>query len=312
MMAPQSRLKGVFKMALMRKGCPKIAPKRPGWMRGVILLSLLVLFIGWASLVWAAPVGTFIKVEGKVEVLRQGKPPAVPAKVQGGVELGDQVRTKSQSRAQIRFVDDTVVTLSPGSSILIEDYLYDGSKGTRQATLNLFRGLAYTVVNQILQTEKPDFVFKTHTAVLGVRGTRFFTLVGARYTGGYNEQGEVEMASRARPESQVLLKRLEFAVAPLGQALTKGRLTFEDLNLLKKWLITGVPQRVLTGDVPFLSILEPSERDPLSYDALNMRQRKEGMFVPPTVVPPTHQMPTPTPTPTPGPSPTTPTGPHPG
>ncbi len=299
-------------MPLLRKGCPKIAPKRPGWPGRSIFLGLIVLFIGWASLVWAAPVGTFIQAEGTVEVLRQAKPPAIPVKVQDRVDQGDQVRTKSQSRAQIRFVDDTVVTLSPGSSILIEDYLYDGSKGTRQATLNLFRGLAYTVVDKILQTEKPDFVFKTHTAVLGVRGTRFFTLVGARYTGGYNEQGEVEMSSRARPASQVLLKRMEFGVAPLGQALTKGRLTFEDLNLLKQWLKTGVPQRVLTGDVPFLSLLEPSDQDPLSYDALNMRQKKEGMFVPPTVVPPTHRMPTPTPTPTPTPSPTTPSGSYPG
>jgi hypothetical protein len=288
-----------------RKVCPKIARPLPGWPgRSIFLASLLLFWAGFASLVLAAPVGTFIQVEGVVEVLRQGKPPAVPAKIREGVDQGDQVRTKSQSRAQLRFVDDTVLTLAPGSSVLIEDYLYDESRGYRQAALNLFRGLAYTVVHRILQTEQPDFVFKTHTAVLGVRGTRFFTLVGARFTGGYNEQGEVEMAARALPTSTVLLKSMEFAVAPVGQTLTKGRLSFEDLNLLKQWLVTGVPQRVLTGDPPFLSLLGPPGQKPPSLDSLDLpREREGGMFVPPTIVPQTPRAPAPTPTPTPTPTP---------
>ncbi len=292
-------------MPVVKKVCARMTHPGARWPgRRIFLVSLLLLLIGWASLAVAAPVGTFIQVEGRVEVLRQGKPPAVPAKVRDGVDQGDQVRTKSQARAQLRFVDDTVVTLSPGSSLLIEDYLYDGSQGSRQATLNLFRGLAYTVVNKILQTEKPDFVFKTHTAVLGVRGTRFFTLVAARFTGGYNEQGEVEMASRARPTSQVLLKSMEFAVAPLGKPLTRGRLSFEDLNLLRQWLVSGVPPRVLTGDVPFLSLLGPPGQQPPSLETFDIREREGGMFVPPTVQPPIHRAPTPTPTPAPTPTPT--------
>lgn len=286
-----------------RKVCPETDRPGPGRLgRSIFPVTLFFFLFVWVSLAWAAAVGTFIQVEGSVEVLRQGKPPAVAAKIRDGVDQGDQVRTKSQSRAQLRFVDDTVLSLSPGSSVLIEAYLYDGSQGTRQATLNLFRGLAYTVVNRILQTEKPDFVFKTHTAVLGVRGTRFFTLVGARFTGGYNEQGEVEMTSRDRPESQVLLKSMEFAVAPVGQVLTKGRLSIEDLNLLRQWLITGVPQRVLTGEAPFVSLLGPPGQPP-PLDSLDIREREGGMFVPPTVKPPIHRVPIPTPTPTPAPTP---------
>jgi len=284
----------------LRKLCPGMG-HRPGWVGQVFFLVILLLGLSvFASLVLAASVGTFIQVEGTVEVLRHGKPPAVPAKIRSGVDQGDQVRTKSQSRAQLRFVDDTVLTLSPGSSVLIEEYLYDSSRGYRQAALNLFRGLAYTVVNRLTQTEKPDFVFKTHTAVLGVRGTRFFTLVGARFSGGYNEQGEVEMAARAVPTFKVLLRAMEFAVAPLGGTLTRGRLSTADLNMLRQWLVTGVPQRVLTGDPPFLSLLGPYDPKLPSADSLNLPSDREGgLFVPPTVVPGPHRTPTPTPTPAP-------------
>jgi len=48
---------------------------RPGWAgRAFFLVSLLLGLTGFASLVLAAPVGTFIQVEGTVEVLRHGKP----------------------------------------------------------------------------------------------------------------------------------------------------------------------------------------------------------------------------------------------
>jgi hypothetical protein len=270
-------------------------PRGPS--RVFFLLSLPLLLALLASNAVATPVGTFIQVEGTVEVLGQGKPPAVPAKVRDRVAKGDLVRTKSQSRAQLRFVDESVLTLSPSSSVLIEDYLYDPQRSYRQAALNLFRGLAYTVVNRILQTEEPDFVVKTHTAVLGVRGTRFFTLVGARFTGGYIEQGEVEMVARVLPTSKALLRRMEFAVAPIGRVLVRGRLSSADLNLLRRWLVTGVPQRVLTGDPPFLSLLGPPGSQMPSLDM--PKDIGDGMFVPPTVVPQIPTTPAPTPAPTP-------------
>ncbi|MGQ9688870.1 MAG: FecR family protein [Desulfobaccales bacterium] len=234
--------------------------------------------------VLAASVGTFIQVEGTVEVLHQGRPPAIPAKVRDGVSKGDQVRTKSQSRAQVRFVDETVLTISPGSSVLIEDYLYDAPQGYRQADLHLFRGLAYTVVNRVFQTEKPDFVMKTHTAVFGVRGTRFFTLAAVSFSGNYLEQGAGEMTALTAPGQAVRLNTMGFAVAQVGQALVKGILTPVELDLLRQWLITGVPQNVLTGEPPFISSL----KGPGGPDLPGVQRPKDlekGLFVPPPVAP---------------------------
>ncbi len=268
--------------------------------RVLVLFSLLLLLAGLASPAVGASVGTFIQVEGAVEVLHQGRPPAVPVKIRDGVAKGDQVRTKSQSRAQLRFVDDTLLTLSPGSSILIEEYLYDAPGGYRQAALHLFRGLAYTVVNRILQTEKPDFVVKSHTAVLGVRGTRFFTLAAVKFTGNYLEQGLAEVVALAAPTAPVLLKSMESAVAPIGRGLTKQPLSPADLSLLRQWLVSGVPQRVLTGDPPFMSFLGPPDQKMPSLDL--PRDREGGMFVPPAVVPEPHRMPAPV-TPQPQPQP---------
>jgi hypothetical protein len=92
-----------------------------------LLLICLVALVPLA--VQAAPAGTFIEVEGTVDLLKGGKVPAMPVKVGGAVEVGDVVRTKSQSRAQIKFVDDTILTIAPESGITIEEYMFDGSCG---------------------------------------------------------------------------------------------------------------------------------------------------------------------------------------
>jgi hypothetical protein len=270
----------------------------------------MFLIMGWlAGPAPAASVGAFIQVEGTVEVLHQGSPPAVPAKVRDGVNKGDLVRTKSQSRAQMKFVDETVVTVAPESSILIEDYLYDAPQGYRQAALNLFRGLAYTAVNRILQTEKPDFVLKTHTAVFGVRGTRFFTLAAVKFSGNYLEQGAAEVTSLAAPAQPLRLNTMEFAEAQVGRALVKGALSSAQLSLLRQWLVTGVPPKVLTGDPPFTAAGGSQDKDTPGPTVPKDWQRDQ--LVPPKVTPLPQMTPPPvTPPPMTPPPVTPPSTPH--
>jgi hypothetical protein len=118
-------------------------------------------------------VGRFIQVQGRVDLLKRGELPAEKAEVNGEVDVGDVVRTKSSSRAQIQFVDDTVLTIGPESRIAVEKFLFDPQKGDRQAVLQVFLGLVKTVVSKLYQTDRPDFIMKTHTAVMGVRGTEW-------------------------------------------------------------------------------------------------------------------------------------------
>ncbi len=138
-------------------------------MRHLIIMAIsLVLALPSVSL--AEVVGKLTQVEGRVELLKGGKQPAA-AKVQDGVEPGDVLRTKSLSRAQITFLDNTTVTISPESRIAIEEYLFNPGKGKRRAVLQLFQGLAHLVVTQFFKVQEPDLLVKTPTAVMGVRGT---------------------------------------------------------------------------------------------------------------------------------------------
>ncbi len=188
----------------------------------VLTLSLILISsLGLASTpkAEAAVVGHFTEVEGRVDLMKGGNPPATPVKVQDPVEVGDVVRTKSLSRAQVKFVDDTVLTISPESRVGVEEYMYDGSKGQRKASLEVFRGLVHTLVTKIIKVEQPDFLIKTHTGILGIRGSDIYTQPHPTSTHYYMNSGEATVKNRwSEVKGEVHLGPRQFTV--VGQGLT--------------------------------------------------------------------------------------------
>lgn len=205
-----------------------------------LLLSCLVVL--GAPTAQAAPVGKFLQVEGRVDLLKGGQLPATAVKIQDAVDVGDAVRTKSMSRAQIKFVDDTVVTIAPESRITIEKYMFDGAKGERQAVLEVFRGLVHTAVEKVYPKPEPDFIMKTHTAVLGVRGTRWYTKLLPSATDIYTEGSKLEVKSKF-PEIPGVQLMTDLQFVRVGWFLPPTvalNITKEDLKPLEQQMKTGI------------------------------------------------------------------------
>ncbi|MCL6621128.1 MAG: FecR family protein [Syntrophobacterales bacterium] len=267
--------------------------------RSAVLVWVGLVLCITASGAWAGTVGVFTQAEGKVELLRQGRPPAKPVRLQDPVEKGDAVRTGPDSRAQIRFVDDSLLTLAPGTLVTIEAFHYADRPGARSAVLQVLRGLVHCVVEKLLQAERPDFLMKTHTAVLGVRGTRWFTLLGARYTAVYGEAGTLEVGSGSPDITRrVFLRGGEMSSVPLKEPpTTPRRFPPAMLEVLKLWLRQGVPAWVLSLDPAQVFWLDPGPPTP------GLPQLPDSLFVPPLPkAPPPPEPPGPGPEP-PGPGP---------
>jgi ferric-dicitrate binding protein FerR (iron transport regulator) len=215
----------------------------------LLFLAASVLTGSWPGAVQAAVVGRYLQVQGQVEVSRSGKTIA-PVKVGDGVESWDVIHTRSDSRVQVGFVDDSQVTIAPGSSIVVQGFLYDAPRGERRAMVQVFRGLAYFAVNRTLKAEQPDFLVKTHTAMLAVRGTRFFVLPGSDFTCAFNEAGLFE-ASNIAPSlaKKTVVKGMEYCFIKARMEPTEPiKLTPKQLDRLKQWLQRGVPGAVPSGD----------------------------------------------------------------
>jgi len=259
------------------------------------IFVVLVLVLALPLKVQAAAVGVFTQVEGKVDVLKAGKLPAVPVNLRDAVEKGDVVRTKSQSRAQITFIDETTINIAPGSRVAIEDYMYDEAKGQRNGVLQIFYGMVETVVSKILQTEQPDFTVKTHTAVLGVRGTKWFAVLFPTGTDVYNEVGRLSVRNLF-PEipGEEILNAMEFTQVGFNLApLRRASFTREQLMMLQQLMIIGVqPQAsaapgkptgaagIAPGQLPTPGILSPFLATPTPPAAISI------IATPPPVPPP--------------------------
>lgn len=255
------------------------------------IVALLLLSLLSASAAQAAAVGRFTLVEGKVEVLHRAKLPAAPALVNDGVEPGDVIRTKAKSKAQIKFVDDSVVTLAPESRLAVADFAVDAASGERRrAVLRFFKGVFHTVVSRVLQLEEANFFMETHTAVLGVRGTENYTVLLPAATGAYLVSGILETRSNNPQIFQaVLLNAGQFNLIQQGRPPQLPKeLTPAMLRVLQNLMNTGLTERALLGagaapsfggGPPIPEILQfPKSTEPYMQPT-----------IPPTLAPPVHQ-----------------------
>jgi hypothetical protein len=279
------------------------------------LLMVLLASALFSAVQAQAAAGRFIQVQGRVDLFRQGELPAAPAQLNGPIEVGDIVRTKSASRAQIQFVDDTILTIGPESRVAVEQYLFDAQKGQRQAVLQVFLGLVKTAVAKIYQTDQPDFVLKTHTAVMGVRGTEWLAYLLPNRTDIYVykacENTRAAAAERCGLEVRnifpeiaglVLVKSGQYTQVGANQPPTPpvpfGRDDVKPLeNLLD--LLDGSRASVFPLDTPPPSFRFPGKPLPegnlppfaegLPGEADQVRNLQGGLYVPPRVPPPSPQ-----------------------
>jgi hypothetical protein len=272
------------------------------------LLVLIVMAVAVPLAAHAAIVGRFTQVTGQVDRLKQGKIPAVAAKVQDGVEQGDVIRTKSGAKAQLTMVDDSVITLAPESRLAIADYQYIPAREERRAVVRIFRGLVQTVVKRIIKREQPDFVIETHTALIGVRGSNPYFLLMPGFTSVYLPQGLLEVkSSNLDIPFQVLVRDMQFTQIPLNQQPKMPQaLPPAMLQILEQMMTRGIMPGLLMTGPPAGPIGGPRAQFPLKLP-VNPDQIILQQTIPP-VVPPPHT-PAPAPAPPPSPSPSPPSGP---
>jgi hypothetical protein len=136
------------------------------------LLCAVLLLAGGAA--WAGQVVGVVahlsgplmdrKADGTVKVLA----------AKSEVESGDTLVSEKNTYAQIRFIDDSEITLRPGTTFKIENFAYDAAKPDGDsAAFNLVKGGLRSITGLLGKRNKEKFSLKTPTATIGIRGTTF-------------------------------------------------------------------------------------------------------------------------------------------
>ncbi|MBZ8006957.1 FecR domain-containing protein [Campylobacter sp. RM9334] len=130
------------------------------------ILLLLVFF----SISLVANVGSIVNYVGDVEVLRNQSTINVNHKNYELLE-NDIILTKNNAKVQIRFIDNTTLTLGKNSTLQINKYLINGANS--KVNLKAKKGSYDLVSGEISKLARQNFTFQANTATIGIRGTRF-------------------------------------------------------------------------------------------------------------------------------------------
>src|SRR5262245_24816023 len=119
----------------------------------------------------ADDVGTVASTSGAADI---GRGDAwAPAAVGMVVQLGDQLRTGSDGQLKVVFRDDSVIDLSPNSSLVVDEQVFQPDASRFSSVVRLLQGKARALVSGYYKTPGAAYEVETPTAVAGVRGTSF-------------------------------------------------------------------------------------------------------------------------------------------
>lgn len=170
---------------------------------------MVALFISVPISVSAAAVGKFIYVEGRVDVLRGGRLPAIRVKVYDRVNAKDVVRTKSRSKARISFFDGNTIMLAGRTRIDIDKYVTDAGKDKRiikltrgklRSVISFFKKSFFKIRKVSARMQRSRYEVHTPTATIGVRGTDFWVFHNKNVTGTLVNKGNVFIRSNDFPD----------------------------------------------------------------------------------------------------------------
>jgi len=92
------------------------------------------------------------------------------------IYVNDEIITSNRSFAVLQFEDGAKVTVRPDSTLIIEQYLYNGD-GNDAATLNLVEGGLRVITGAMAKTNPENYKVRTPVALMGVRGTEFSVML---------------------------------------------------------------------------------------------------------------------------------------
>jgi hypothetical protein len=118
--------------------------------------------------------------------------------VQGdNVFLNEVVHSQPDSKANLLLKDNSDVTIGPGSTVKLDNFVYSGPKGAGTIGLNITKGTLRFVTGD---ASKRAYTIWTPTAAIGVRGTILRIKVTPTETTVINEEGRAIVCHRGTNE----------------------------------------------------------------------------------------------------------------
>ena len=152
-------------------------------LRRLLLFSIATFFglsIGGKAFSTASPpiIGTLERASGTAAIVRQDQ--ILLAKAGLEIHAKDTLRTGTDGSIGVVFHDDTLLSLGPGSVLVIDEFVYAPRQGKLSLIFRMMKGTAVYLSGLIAKLAPDSVHFVTPSASVGVRGTKFAVKVEER------------------------------------------------------------------------------------------------------------------------------------
>lgn len=145
---------------------------------GVSIFTVFMLFSAASALAAEddSPAGSVKSFTGLAQVVRLGAAPA-PLKSGDRIFEKDVLTTDINSSLGLIMRDNSMVSLGPGSRLVVVRFLFAPEKGALASILRVARGSSAVVTGEIAKLSPDAVKVLTPTATIGIRGTHFLVNV---------------------------------------------------------------------------------------------------------------------------------------
>jgi hypothetical protein len=141
-------------------------------MRSKFLASFVLIVALTASTIAVAKDSSGMVVASRGEVIALSNGGSRELKQGDFIYVNDEIMTTNRSFIVLQFEDGAKVTVRPDSTLIIEQYLYNGTDAD-EAELNLVSGGLRVITGAMAKTNPENYKVRTPVALMGVRGTEF-------------------------------------------------------------------------------------------------------------------------------------------
>ena len=137
---------------------------------------LLLLFVSFKTTkvqAQAVNIGDISELNGSAQILRDEP---LDAELKFAIQSNDEAIT-TNGRMAITFLDDSKVSLTEHSQLLIDEYIYDPDPSKAKMALTFGLGTARFITGNLNRIDKQNISLKTPTANIAIRGTDFTATV---------------------------------------------------------------------------------------------------------------------------------------
>jgi len=141
------------------------------------ILPVIVLFASLAfSTIATAQDSSGMVVASRGEVIAMSNGGSRELKQGDFIYVSDEIMTTNRSFVVLQFEDGAKVTVRPDSTLIIEQYLYNGDVND-EAELNLVAGGLRVITGAMAKSNPENYKVRTPVALMGVRGTEFSVIL---------------------------------------------------------------------------------------------------------------------------------------